>query len=183
MAYRVTPTALPEVLILEPRLFSDARGSFFESYTDVAFREATGLVRHFVQDNHSMSIRGVLRGLHFQLVRPQGKLVRAIRGSIFDVAVDLRRSSPTFSQWVGVALSAENRRQLWVPEGFGHGFLVMSDEAEVLYKTTEYWVPAHDRSLRWDDEALAIRWPIAGNPLLAEKDARAPSLEASVVYG
>jgi len=176
MAYHVTTTALPGVLVLEPKVFEDARGAFFESHTDLAFTAATGLERRFVQDNHSVSTSRVLRGLHYQLVRPQGKLVRVIRGSIFDVAVDLRRASPTFRHWVGVDLSAENRRQLWVPEGFGHGFVVTSPGAEVLYKTTEYWMPEHDRSLRWDDPSLAIAWPLSGPPLLAAKDAAAPDL-------
>lgn len=176
MPYHVTPTALPGVLVLEPKVFADARGAFFESYTDDAFAAATGLARRFVQDNHSVSAPNVLRGLHYQLMRPQGKLVRAVRGSIFDVAVDLRRSSATFRQWVGVELSADNRRQLWVPEGFGHGFVVTSDGAEVLYKTTEYWLPEHDRSLRWDDPSIAIAWPLSGLPLLAAKDAAAPDL-------
>jgi dTDP-4-dehydrorhamnose 3,5-epimerase len=182
MPYTVTATALPGVLLLAPRFFADARGSFYESYNDAAFTAATGLERRFVQDNHSTSVRGVLRGLHYQLVRPQGKLVRVVRGEVFDVAVDLRRASPTFGRWVGVRLSAEDRRQLWVPEGFGHGFVVTSESAEVLYKTTEYWLPEHERSIRWDDPALGIDWPLDGAPLLAAKDAAAPGLDAAVVY-
>lgn len=182
MAYTVTPTSLPGVLVLEPQLFADARGSFFESHSDRAFTEATGLERRFVQDNHSTSVQGVLRGLHYQVVRPQGKLLRVVRGAIFDVAVDLRRDSPTFKEWVGTTISAEDRRQIWVPEGFGHGFLVMSGEAEVLYKTTEFWMPEHDRSLRWDEPALGIEWPLTGAPLLAAKDAAAPGIEAAELF-
>jgi dTDP-4-dehydrorhamnose 3,5-epimerase len=172
------------VLVLEPRVFGDARGSFFESYSDRAFTEATGLERRFVQDNHSTSVQGVLRGLHYQLVRPQGKLLRVVRGEIFDVAVDLRRDSPTFKQWVGTTLSAEDRRQIWIPEGFGHGFLVTSPEAEVLYKTTEVWMPEHDRSLRWDEPALGIDWPLKGAslPTLAARDATAPGLDAAELF-
>lgn len=182
MPYTVTQTELPGVLVLEPKVFGDARGSFYESYNGRAFAEATGLTREFVQDNHSTSSRGVLRGLHYQLVKPQGKLVRVTRGEIFDVAVDLRRSSPTFRQWTGVRLSADNHRQLWVPEGFGHGFLVTSDVAEVLYKTTEYWMPEHDRSLRFDDASLDIQWPLDGEPVLAAKDAAAPDLSSADIY-
>lgn len=172
----VQPTALAGVLILEPRLFEDARGFFYESFNQRAFDEATGLSRPFVQDNHSQSRRGVLRGLHYQIQQAQGKLVRVLRGEIFDVAVDLRRSSPTFGQWTGALLSAQNRRQLWVPEGFAHGFLVTSEEAEVLYKTTDFYAPAHERSLRWDDPALAIGWPLQDPPLLSAKDAEAAVL-------
>lgn len=182
MAYTVTATSLPGVLLLEPQVFEDSRGAFFESFSDHAFAAATGLRRRFVQDGHSVSGPGVLRGLHYQLVRPQGKLVRVIRGSIFDVAVDLRRSSPTFRQWVGVELSAANRRQLWVPEGFGHGFVVTSDGAEMLYKTTEVWLPGHDRGVRWDDPTLAVAWPITGVPVLSAKDVAAPTLEHAELY-
>ncbi len=184
----VIPTALPEVLILEPRVFGDARGFFFESYNRKAFAAATGLDVEFVQDNHSRSVRGVLRGLHYQLVKPQGKLVRAVAGAVWDVAVDLRRSSPRFGQWVGVELSADNQRQLWVPPGFGHGFVVLSESADFLYKTTEYWYPEHDRNLVWNDPQLAITWPLAGlnlpddQPSLAAKDAAAPSLAGAEVY-
>ncbi len=184
----VIPTALPEVLILEPRVFGDARGFFFESYNRKAFAAATGLDVEFVQDNHSRSVRGVLRGLHYQLVKPQGKLVRAVAGAVWDVAVDLRRSSPRFGQWVGVELSADNQRQLWVPPGFGHGFVVLSESADFLYKTTEYWYPEHDRNLVWNDPQLAITWLLAGlnlpddQPSLAAKDAAAPSLAGAEVY-
>ena len=184
----VIPTALPEVLILEPRVFGDARGFFFESYNRKTFAADTGLDVEFVQDNHSRSVRGVLRGLHYQLVKPQGKLVRAVAGAVWDVAVDLRRSSPRFGQWVGVELSADNQRQLWVPPGFGHGFVVLSESADFLYKTTDYWYPEHDRNLVWNDPQLAITWPLAGlnlpddQPSLAAKDAAAPSLAGAEVY-
>jgi dTDP-4-dehydrorhamnose 3,5-epimerase len=179
---KVTPTALPEVLLLEPAVFGDDRGFFMESYNARRFREATGIEAEFVQDNHSRSVRGVLRGIHYQVVRPQGKLVRVAAGRVFDVAVDLRRSSPRFGRWVGVELSDRNNHQLWVPPGFGHGFLVLSDSADFLYKTTEYWYREHDRSLRWNDPALAIDWPLAGEPLLAAKDAAAPLIAGAEVY-
>jgi dTDP-4-dehydrorhamnose 3,5-epimerase len=170
MPYTVTPTAIPDVLLLEPKVFSDDRGYFFESYNDRAFQEATGLQLEFVQDNHSMSTKGVLRGLHYQIRHPQGKLLRVVQGSVFDVAVDLRKSSPTFGRWTGAVLSAENRRQLWIPPGFAHGFLALSDMAEVLYKITDYWYPEHERTLLWNDPALAIAWPLEGAPQLAPKD-------------
>ena len=176
MPYNVIQTALPGVLILEPRFFADARGFFFESFNQREFERATGVSAMFVQDNHSSSARGVLRGLHYQIAHAQGKLVRATAGEVFDVAVDLRRSSPYFGQWVGVELSAENKRQLWIPPGFAHGFLVTSDRAEFLYKTTDYWYPEHERSLRWDDATLGIRWPLTSAPTLAAKDAAAPAL-------
>lgn len=179
---KVTPTALPEVLLLEPAVFGDERGFFMESYNARRFREATGIEAEFVQDNHSRSVRGVLRGIHYQVVRPQGKLVRVAAGRVFDVAVDLRRSSPRFGRWVGVELSDRNNHQLWVPPGFGHAFLVLSDSADFLYKTTEYWYREHDRSLRWNDPALAIDWPLAGEPLLAPKDAAAPLIAEAEVY-
>src|SRR6478609_4938725 len=182
MPVTVVPTALPEVFILEPALFADARGSFFESFHAREFAQATGLVREFVQDNHSTSAPGVLRGLHYQLVKPQGKLLRVVRGRIFDVAVDLRRSSPRFGQWVGVTLSAEDRRQLWIPEGFGHGFAVIGEEAEVLYKTTEYRYAEHERTIRWDDPTLKISWLVAGTPILSAKDADAVLLDQAEVY-
>jgi dTDP-4-dehydrorhamnose 3,5-epimerase len=168
---------LPEVLILEPRIFSDERGFFMESWSARTFREATGLDVQFVQDNHSRSVKNVLRGIHYQLVRPQGKLVRVATGAVFDVAVDLRRSSPNFGDWVGVELTAENKRQLWVPPGFGHAFLVRSELADFLYKTTEYWFPEHDRSLRWSDVRVGVQWGLNGaQPLLAAKDRDAPTL-------
>ncbi len=185
---KVIPTALPEVLILEPKVFGDERGFFFESYNRKTFAEDTGLDVEFVQDNHSKSVQGVLRGLHYQLVKPQGKLVRAVAGKVWDVAVDLRRSSPTFKRWVGVELSAENQRLLWVPPGFGHGFVVLSDSADFLYKTTDYWYPEHDRNIAWNDPDLAIDWPLEGlnlpngQPILAPKDAAAPRLVQAEVY-
>ncbi len=180
---KVIPTSLPEVLILEPKVFGDQRGFFLESYQRKGFREATGLDPEFVQDNHSRSCQGVLRGIHYQLVKPQGKLVRVTSGTVWDVAVDLRRSSSTFGQWVGVELSAENHRLFWVPPGFGHGFVVLSEQADFLYKTTEYWYPEYDRSIAWNDPSLAIAWPLAGqDPILAPKDAAAPALAQAEVY-
>jgi dTDP-4-dehydrorhamnose 3,5-epimerase len=170
---KATRTKIPDVIILDPRVFGDERGFFFESFNERQFRELTGVTLPFVQDNHSKSARNVLRGLHYQIQRPQGKLVRVVAGSVFDVAVDLRKSSPTFGKWVGVELSAENKRQLWVPPGFAHGFVVTSDSAEFLYKTTDYWSPEHERSLRWDDTAIGIDWPITGTPQLSGKDAAA----------
>jgi dTDP-4-dehydrorhamnose 3,5-epimerase len=168
-----TPTAIPEVVILEPKVFGDKRGFFFESFNARAFREATGLTRDFVQDNHSKSARNVLRGLHYQIEQAQGKLVRVVEGEVFDVAVDIRRASPTFGRWVGVHLSAENKKQLWVPEGFAHGFVVLSETAEFLYKTTDYYNPAFERSILWNDPDLDIRWPISGAPQLSAKDSAA----------
>jgi dTDP-4-dehydrorhamnose 3,5-epimerase len=182
MPITVTPTALSEVLILEPKVFSDERGFLFESFNARDFARATGLKREFVQDNHSSSAQGVVRGLHYQIRHPQGKLVRVIRGEVFDVAVDLRRASPTFGKWAGASLSGENKRQLWVPEGFGHGFVVLSDSAEVVYKTTDYWYPEHERSLLWNDPAIGIAWPLTGAPQLAAKDAFAKRLDEADVY-
>ena len=177
MPFTATPTALPEVLLLEPKVYGDARGFFFESYNRRDFAAATGVDPEFVQDNHSRSARDVLRGLHYQLHRPQGKLVRVVSGCVWDVVVDLRRGSPRFGQWAGVELSAENRRQLWIPAGFAHGFLTLSEQAEFLYKTTDYWFAEHERSLRWDEPSLGIDWPLAGRtPVLAPKDAAAPAL-------
>jgi dTDP-4-dehydrorhamnose 3,5-epimerase len=169
----VIPTAIPDVLILEPKVFGDSRGFFFESFNEKVFREATGVTAHFVQDNHSRSARGVLRGLHYQIKQPQGKLVRCTQGEVFDVAVDIRRDSPTFGQWVGEILSEENKRQLWVPPGLAHGFLVLSESADFLYKTTEYYAPQYERSILWNDPDLAIEWPLSLTPLLAAKDAAA----------
>jgi len=171
MPYTVIATDLPEVLILEPKVFGDSRGFFYESFNAREFEKCTGLTQQFVQDNHSRSSRNVLRGLHYQIQHPQGKLVRAVEGEVFDVAVDLRRSSPNFGKWVGVVLSAENNRQLWVPEGFAHGFVVVSESAQFLYKTTDYWYPEHERSLLWSDTTLGIEWPLSGEPSLAAKDA------------
>ena len=169
---KVTPTAIPDVLILEPKVFGDERGFFMESFNQRAFDEAVGRHVEFVQDNHSRSAKGVLRGLHFQLPPyAQGKLVRVVQGRVFDVAVDVRRSSPTFGQWVGLELSGENRRQLWLPQGMAHGFLVLSDSADFLYKTTDYYAPAHERCIAWNDPDLAIDWQLVGEPLLSAKDA------------
>jgi len=176
MPYTVTPTALPGVLILQPKVFGDARGFFFESFNQRDFAQATGLDVQFVQDNHSRSGKGVLRGLHYQIEHPQGKLVRVTQGEVFDVAVDMRRSSATFGQWEGVLLSAENQRQLWIPPGFAHGFVVTSDSAEFLYKTTDYWYPEFESSVLWSDPRIGVQWPIQGQPLLASKDAAAPLL-------
>ena len=173
MPYTVTPTAIPEVLILEPQVFGDARGFFFESFNQRDFADKTGVDIPFVQDNHSKSAQGVLRGLHYQIQHPQGKLGRVVQGQVFDVVVDLRQSSPTLGQWVGVYLDAQKHQQLWVPPGFAHGFVVLSETAEFLYKTTDYWYPTHERSLRWDDPTVGITWPMQGQPLLAAKDAAA----------
>lgn len=175
-------TKLPGVLILEPRVFGDERGFFFESFNARAFAEATGLQCEFVQDNHSRSQRGVLRGLHYQVQQAQGKLVRVSAGEVFDVAVDLRRSSPTFGKWVGTLLSAENKRQLWVPAGFAHGFVVLSEFAEFLYKTTDYYAPEHERCIRWDDPSLAIDWPLDGVPQLSAKDQAGLSFAEAQVF-
>lgn len=167
----VTPTSIPDVLILEPQIFGDDRGFFYESFNQEAFHRITGLDVTFVQDNHSRSARNVLRGLHYQLPpKAQGKLVRVVVGEVFDVAVDIRENSPTFGKWVGENLSANNKRQLWIPPGFAHGFLVVSEYAEFLYKTTEYYAPECERGIRWDDPELAIQWPLTGNPLLSAKD-------------
>ncbi|QHE83772.1 dTDP-4-dehydrorhamnose 3,5-epimerase [Hydrogenophaga sp. BPS33] len=178
---KVTPTAIPDVLLIEPKVFGDARGFFFESFNRQAFRDATGLDLDFVQDNHSRSGRGVLRGLHYQIEQPQGKLVRVVRGAVFDVAVDIRKGSATFGRWVGVMLSEENQQQMWVPPGLAHGFLVVSESADVLYKTTDYYAPAHERCIRWDDETLAIQWPLNGSkPQVSSKDADAQSFHAAM---
>jgi dTDP-4-dehydrorhamnose 3,5-epimerase len=170
---RVIETALNGVLILEPKVFGDERGFFYESYNERAFEEATALRPHFVQDNHSRSAHNVLRGLHYQISQPQAKLVRVVVGEIFDVAVDIRKSSPTFGKWIGVHLSAENKRLAWIPEGFAHGFLALAEINEVLYKTTDYYAPQHERSLRWNDPELDIRWPVQGVPALSRKDQEA----------
>lgn len=168
---KITPCAIPDVLLMEPRVFGDDRGFFFESFNQRAFCDATGLDLQFVQDNHSRSARNVLRGLHYQVVQPQGKLVRVVAGEVFDVAVDIRPESPTFGKWVGALLSASNKHQLWVPPGLAHGFLVLSDSADFLYKTTDYYAPAHERCIAWNDPALAIDWPLQGQtPALSAKD-------------
>ncbi len=178
---KTTPTALPDILLIEPRVFGDERGFFFESYNRRALAEA-GLVADFVQDNHSRSTRGVLRGLHYQIERAQGKLVRATAGEVFDVAVDMRRSSPTFGRWMGIVLSAENKRMLWIPPGFAHGFLVLSDAAEFLYKTTDYWYPEFERTLLWNDPVIGIEWPLSGAPTLAAKDVAGRPLALAEAY-
>lgn len=167
---KITPTAIPDVLIIEPTVFGDERGFFFESFNKRVLAEAAGIHAEFVQDNHSKSARNVLRGLHYQIKQPQGKLGRVISGEVFDVAVDIRRSSPTFGKWVGMHLSAENKRMAWVPEGFAHGFVVLSEVAEFLYKTTDYWAPEYERTIAWNDPDLAIDWEFEGEPLLAAKD-------------
>ena len=183
MPYTVTPTALPDVLILEPKVFGDARGFFFESFNQCDFAEVTSLNVQFVQDNHSRSVKGVLRGLHYQIQHPQGKLVRVTQGEVFDVVVDLRRHSPQFGKWEGVLLSADNKRQLWIPPGFAHGFVVTSDSAEFLYKTTDYWYPEFERSLMWNDPAVGVQWPSEGlQPQLAAKDAAAKMLAEAEVF-
>lgn len=166
----ITPLAIPDVLRIEPRVFGDERGFFYESFHQARFDEAVGRKLNFVQDNHSKSAHNVLRGLHYQVKQTQGKLVRVTAGSVYDVVVDLRRSSPTFGHWLGEVLSAENKTQLWVPEGFAHGFLVLSESAEFLYKTTDYYAPEHERCIVWDDPQLAIAWPLAGPPVLSARD-------------
>ncbi|BBP04942.1 dTDP-4-dehydrorhamnose 3,5-epimerase [Sulfuriferula plumbiphila] len=177
----IIPTEIPDVLVLEPKVFGDARGFFYESYNRRAMTGA-GIPDDFVQDNHSRSAKGVLRGLHYQIQNTQGKLVRVISGSVYDVAVDLRKSSPTFGKWVGMELSAENKRMAWIPKGFAHGFLVISDSAEFLYKTTDYWAPQFERSLLWNDPALGITWPLHGEPALAAKDAAGLPLAQCEVF-
>jgi len=175
---RVTPTAIADVLLLEPRVFGDARGFFLESYNEKLFADATGLKVHFVQDNHSRSQRNVLRGMHYQAERPQGKLVRVLAGAVFDVVVDIRRDSPTYGNWMGVELSVDNQRQLWIPPGLAHGFLVISESADFLYKTTEYYHPASERCLAWNDPLVAIDWPLGtSQPLISDKDAKGLSLD------
>jgi len=179
---QVTPTLIPEVLILEPRIFGDDRGFFLESYNQRSFQEATGWAPAFVQDNHSGSARNVLRGLHYQIRQPQGKLVRVIAGKVFDVAVDIRKSSPTFGKWVGANLSAGNRKQMWIPPGFAHGFLVLSEFAEFLYKTTDFYAPEHECCIRWDDPEIGINWPLQGQPTLSQKDRQGASLRHAEVF-
>ncbi len=179
---KVTPGALPEVLILEPTVFGDERGFFMESYHQRVFRDAAGIDATFVQDNHSRSTRNVLRGLHYQIKQAQGKLVRVVVGETFDVAVDMRRSSPRFGRWMGQRLSAENHRALWIPAGFAHGFLALSEAAEVLYKTTDYFAPLHERCVAWNDPDIGIVWPLAGTPLLSAKDRRGVALKSAETF-
>jgi dTDP-4-dehydrorhamnose 3,5-epimerase len=167
---KIERTSIPDVVIIEPKVFGDDRGFFYESFNERRFHELTGTDANFVQDNHSKSAKNVLRGLHYQISNPQGKLVRVVSGEVFDVAVDMRKSSPTFGRWVGVTLSSENCRQLWIPAGFAHGFFVTSDSAEFLYKTTDYWAPEFERTLQWNDPAIGIDWPAGGAPVLSAKD-------------
>ena len=178
----VIETEIPDVLIIEPKVFGDDRGFFYESFNQAEWEKATGLNTTFVQDNHSRSSQGVLRGLHYQIKQPQGKLVRVIQGEVFDVAVDLRCSSLTFGKWIGIVLSSDNKRQLWIPEGFAHGFLVLSESAEFLYKATDYYAPEHERCIRWDDPQLKIGWPLRSQPVLSTKDASALMFSVAEYY-
>lgn len=179
---KATALSIPDVVLIEPKVFGDDRGFFFESFNQAKFEAAIGRQVAFVQDNHSRSVKNVLRGLHYQIKQPQGKLVRVVQGEVFDVAVDLRKSSPTLGQWVGEILSAENKRQLWVPEGFAHGFVVLSDTAEFLYKTSDYYAPDHERCIAWNDPDIAIQWPIDGEPLLSAKDAQGAIFNVAEVF-
>lgn len=178
----IIKTGIPDVLVIEPKIFGDARGFFHESFNQKMWREKTGLTTTFVQDNHSRSGKNVLRGLHYQIQQPQGKLVRVVRGAVFDVAVDLRRASPTFGRWVGCELSEDNYRQMWIPEGFAHGFLVLSVAADFLYKTTDYWAQPYERTIKWNDPDLAIVWPLQIPPILSAKDSTAPSFKEAEVF-
>jgi len=178
----VTATKIPDVLIVEPDVFGDERGFFFESYNRQVFERATGIECELVQDNRSLSLKGVLRGLHYQIEQAQAKLVQVISGEVFDVAVDVRKNSPTFGKWVSANLSAENKKQMWVPEGFAHGFLVLSDSAELMYKTSDYYSPEFERCIRWDDEELAIKWPLSGAPILSEKDTKGIEFKSAEVF-
>jgi len=179
---KATKQDIPDVIIFEPQVFGDDRGFFFESFNQKVFDEVVGRPVTFVQDNHSRSVKGVLRGMHYQIQQPQGKLVRVVQGEVFDVAVDMRKSSSTFGKWVGVHLSAENKRQLWVPEGFAHGFIVLSESAEFLYKTTDYWAPQYERSLAWNDPTVAIEWPYQGEPALSAKDQKGSAFEEADTF-
>ena len=179
---KITPTSLPEVLVIEPQVFGDSRGFFYESFNARKFAELTGVQAEFVQDNHSKSGKNILRGLHYQIQQAQGKLVRVVSGEVFDVAVDIRKSSPNFGKWEGIVLSAENNRQLWIPPGFAHGFVVLSEQAEFLYKTTDYWAPEYERCLAWNDPEIGIDWPISEAPLLSAKDQVGKSLSEAEVF-
>ena len=179
---RVTSTAIADVLVIEPKVFADGRGFFFESFNERAFTQATGISARFVQDNHSRSVKNTVRGLHYQIRQPQGKLVRAVTGEIFDVVLDIRRSSATFGKWVGEYLSAENKKMVWIPPGLAHGFAVLSDYADFLYKTTDYWAPQHERTLLWNDPDIAIAWPLVGEPILAAKDSAGKRLTEAEVF-
>ncbi len=179
---KVIPTKIPDVLVIEPKVFGDERGFFFESFNQEAWQEKTGLTSSFVQSNHSRSVHGVLRGLHYQIKQPQGKLVRVVVGEVYDVAVDLRKSSPTYGQWVGEHLSADNKKCFWVPEGFGHGFVVLSEAAEFLYKTTDYYAPEHERCIIWNDPDIGVDWPLEQQPVLSEKDSKGRLLKDADLY-
>ena len=179
---KATRLAIPDVLLIEPKIFGDDRGFFFESFNQNLFEEAIGRKVCFVQDNHSRSVKNVLRGLHYQIKQPQGKLVRVVLGEVFDVAVDIRKNSSTFGHWAGEILSAENKKQMWVPEGFAHGFVVLSDNAEFLYKTTDYWAPEHERYIAWNDTSLAINWPIQGEQVVSGKDAQGAAFNAAEFF-
>ena len=179
---KATPTAIPDLLVIEPEIFGDARGFFMESFNQKTFNRITGLDVQFVQDNHSRSAKGVLRGLHYQIQQPQGKLVRVVRGAVFDVAVDIRKSSPAFGQWFGSTLTEDNHLQMWIPAGFAHGFVVLSDTADVLYKTTDYYAPSFERCIRWNDAKIGIQWPYLAEPQLSAKDSAAASLEHADVF-
>jgi len=179
---KATQTAIKDLLLIEPKVFGDDRGFFFESFNKRQFSELVGREIGFVQDNHSRSVKSVLRGLHYQIQHPQGKLVRAIQGSLLDIAVDIRKNSPTFGKHIAIELSAENKRMLWIPEGFAHGFVVLSDTAELLYKTTDYWYPEHERCIRWDDHNLAIDWQLQATPILSNKDAQGASFNNAELF-
>lgn len=179
---KVTPTHIPDVFVIEPEVFGDDRGFFYESFSQAKFEQGIGAKYDFVQDNHSRSVKNVLRGLHYQIQQPQGKLVRCILGSVFDVAVDMRKSSPTFGQWVGVELSADNKKMFWIPPGFAHGFVTLSDVAEFVYKTTDYYAPQYDRSLIWNDSEVGIEWPFEGEPALSKKDLLGKSFQDADKY-
>ena len=177
---KITPTAIPDVLIIEPKVFGDERGFFFESFNQKAFNQATGLDLNFVQDNHSRSAKGVLRGLHYQVQQPQGKLVRVVRGAVFDVAVDIRKGSATFGNWIGIELSEDKHQQLWVPPGFAHGFVVLTESADTIYKTTDYYAPEHERCIAWNDPDIKIDWPLTSEPSLSTKDQQGIGLHKAV---
>ncbi len=179
---KAIPLAIPDVVLIEPEVFGDERGFFFESFNQAKFEAAIGKPVQFVQDNHSRSVKNVLRGLHYQIRQPQGKLVRVVQGEVFDVAVDLRKSSPSFGQWVGEILSADNKRQVWIPQGFAHGFVVLSDTAEFLYKTTDYYAPAHERCILWNDTTLQIEWPRGIQPILSAKDAQGSTFTEAEIF-
>ncbi len=179
---KIVPTAIPDVLVIEPDVFGDARGFFFESFNAREFKRLTGIEPPIVQDNHSRSMKNVLRGLHYQIAQPQGKLMRAVAGEIFDVAVDIRRGSPTCGKWVSNLLSAANKKQMWIPVGFAHGYLVLSEHAEVLYKTTDYYAPEHERCIRWDDPQLGIQWPLDGTPQLSAKDLKGKRFSEAEIF-